>query len=123
MKNEDKSRFSRGRIFLTAGMLASALAVSGPPSATADTFFCSSNTDYFTRRCTVHPNAISRVTDGVATKGHLVGGQYKSFSCINNVCRDNFGTAVIPFAFPMTDLAQFCSLLLKSPPCPGKWEK
>ena len=122
MKKDGWSFSSQGQFFAAAGMLALALTAFCPLSASADTFFCSSNPDYFTKRCTVHPNAITQVTNGVTTKGHLVGGQYKSYSCINNLCKDNFGVAVIPFTFPMTDLTQFCSLLMKAPPCSGRWE-
>lgn len=87
----------------------------------AQTFMCTSNPDYFTKRCTVHPNAITKVTNGVVEKGHLVGCQFKSWSCIREEgryqCRDNFGTTVIPFDFPMTDLKKFCYLLCNNPSC------
>ena len=92
----------------------------------AQTFTCTSNPDYFTKRCTIHPNAITKVVNGMVEKGHLVGCQYKSYSCLkhggNYQCQDNFGTAVIPFNFPMTDLNRFCSLLCTAPPCSGAWQ-
>ena len=31
-----------------------------PPEAWSQTFICSSNPDYFSKRCTIHPNAIDR---------------------------------------------------------------
>lgn len=59
----------------------------------AETYMCNSNPDYFSKRCTVHPNAISKVFDGVIEKGHLVGCQFKSYSCMKYEgkyqCRDN----------------------------------
>lgn len=92
----------------------------------AVTYMCSSNPDYFSKRCTVHPYAITKVTDGNVEKGHLVGCQFRSFSCLKiegkYECRDNFGTAIIPFDFPMTDLKRFCGLLCNNPSCSGNWE-
>ena len=92
----------------------------------AETYMCSSNPDYFSKRCTVHPNAISKVFDGVIEKGHLVGCQFKSYSCMKYEgkyqCRDNFGVAVIPFDFSMNDLKRFCSLLCTNPVCASGWE-
>lgn len=97
-----------------------------PCGALARTFTCTSNPDYFTKRCTVHPNAITKVVNGMVEKGHLVGCQNKSFSCIKSdgkyQCRDNFGAAIIPFDFPMTDLNRFCSLLCTAPPCSSAWQ-
>lgn len=92
----------------------------------AQTFMCTSNPDYFTKRCTIHPNAITRVVNGMIEKGHLVGCQYKSYSCIKvdgkYQCRDNYGTTMIPFDFPMSDLKSFCNLLCTAPSCTGTWE-
>lgn len=95
----------------------------------AYTFMCVSNPDYFSKRCTVNPDAITKVTDGVVYKGHLVGCQFKSFSCMPKMgstpaqCRDNFGSAEIPFDFQMSDLEKFCYLLCKNPECSaGGWK-
>ncbi len=97
-----------------------------PYDALAQTFICNSNPDYFSKRCTIHPNAITKVTNGVVEKGHLVGCQFKSWSCLKldgrYQCRDNYGTAVIPFDFPMTDLKMFCNLLCTNPACTGDWQ-
>lgn len=93
-----------------------------PFSAQAQTFMCASNPDYFTKRCTIHPYAITKVTNGIVEKGHLVGCQFKSYSCLKldgkYQCRDNYGTAVIPFDFSMNDLKKFCALLCTNPACP-----
>jgi len=104
------------------GVLMAAVLLFPHADSAAQTFICSSNPDYFTKRCSIHPNAITRVINGVAIKGHLVGCQFKSYSCIDNVCKDNFGAAGVPYNFPMTDLSRFCYLLCNAPPCPGKWE-
>jgi hypothetical protein len=78
--------------------------------------------------CTVLPNAVTKVTDGVAEKGHLVGCRGRSYTCLNfngrYECRDNAGTTVIPFDFPMTEHTKFCSLLCATPECgDGEWTK
>lgn len=97
-----------------------------PCGALAQTFLCSSNPDYFSKRCTIHPNAITKVTNGLVEKGHLVGCQFKSWSCLKfdgkYQCRDNYGTAVVPFDFPMTDLKRFCNLLCTNPVCTSDWQ-
>jgi len=97
-----------------------------PCGALAQTFTCATNPDYFSKRCTVHPYAITKVVNGVVEKGHLVGCQFKSWSCIREEgryqCRDNYGSTVIPFDFPMTDLNRFCSLLCTAPPCSETWQ-
>lgn len=97
-----------------------------PPEAWSQTFICSSNPDYFSKRCTIHPNAITKVTNGVVEKGHLVGCQYKSWSCLKldgkYQCKDNFGTAVVPFDFSMSDLKRFCNLLCTNPACTVDWQ-
>lgn len=110
------------RPFSAIGILAIILVCSWPLSTLATTLICNSNPDYFTKRCTVHPNAITRIEDGKMIKGHLVGCQFKSFSCFNNVCKDNFGAAMFPFSFPMTDLDKFCELLCKNPSCTTAWQ-
>jgi hypothetical protein len=92
-----------------------------PCIASAQIFTCNNNPDYFTKRCTIHPNAITKVVKGMVVKGHLVGCQFKSYSCLGTQCQDNFGTAVVPFDFPMTDLNSFCSLLCKAPACTELW--
>ncbi len=78
--------------------------------------------------CTVQPNAVTKVADGVTEKGHLIGCQGKSYVCLkfngNYECRDTSGKAVIPFDFPMTDHAKFCNLLCATPQCAdGEWKK
>lgn len=87
---------------------------------------CNSNPDYYSKRCTVHPNAITRVTDGRVEKGHLVGCQFKSYTCIKSngkyQCADNYGAVKVPFDFAMTDLDKFCTLLCTNPSCTGRWE-
>lgn len=93
-----------------------------PCIASARTFICNSNPDYFSKRCTVHPNAITKIVNGMVVKGHLVGCQFKSYSCLGNKCQDNYGTAAIPFDFPMTDLNKFCSLLCTTPTCTEPWQ-
>jgi MFS family permease len=79
-------------------------------------------------RCTVLPNAVTKVSDGVTEKGHLVGCQGKSYACLKfsgkYECRDTSGKAVIPFDFPMTDHFRFCGLLCTTPQCAGgEWKK
>jgi hypothetical protein len=95
-------------------------------TACAQTFICNNIPDYFTKRCTIHPYAITRVVNGMVEKGHLVGCQFKSWSCLKldgrYQCKDNYGTAVVPFDFPMTDLSRFCSLLCTAPSCTGTWQ-
>ena len=106
------------------GVIVALLAL--PYMAAAQTLMCPNNPDYFTKRCTVHPNAITKVENGLVEKGHLVGCQFKSYSCMRMdgryQCRDNYGTTVIPFDFPMTDLKRFCSLLCTNPSCTEPWQ-
>lgn len=99
-------------------------AVSSPlgQDALAASYQCGSNQDYFTKRCTVHPNSITRIVDGVVKKGHLVGCQFKSYSCLDGQCRDNYGSAVIPYSFSQDSLADFCSLLCVNPSCAEAWK-
>ena len=92
-------------------------------TVSAEVYTCPANRDFFSNRCTVHANAITRVTNGMVNKGHLVGCQSKSFSCINGVCSDNFGTGTVPFTFSMDNLAGFCNLLCVNPKCTGTWQK
>lgn len=112
--------------YLAAVLLTAAvLALAG--NSFAQTFICSNNPDYFTKRCTIHPNAITKVVNGMIEKGHLVGCQFKSWSCLKQQdgryqCRDNYGTAVVPFDFAMTDLNRFCNLLCTAPSCSGAWQ-
>lgn len=107
------------------GVIVALLAL--PSMAAAQTLMCPNNPDFFTKRCTVHPYAITRVVNGKVEKGHLVGCQFKSYSCMKMEggyqCRDNYGgPAVIPFDFPMTDLKRFCSLLCTNPSCTEPWQ-
>lgn len=107
------------KAFIGTLLFAVLLAAAGNVSAV--TFSCPSNPDFFSNRCTVHPNAVTRVTDGVVEKGHLVGCQSKSWTCIRSdgrfQCKDNYGSTVVPFSFPMTDLKAFCTLLCTKPEC------
>ncbi|MDA8126335.1 MAG: hypothetical protein M0009_14245 [Deltaproteobacteria bacterium] len=110
------------------GMLALVVAALGlwQGRCEAITYMCQSNPDYFSKRCTVHPFSITKVVDGVVEKGHLVGCQFKSYSCLKQdgkyQCRDNYGTTVIPFDFSMNDLKGFCNLLCTNPVCTTGWE-
>ncbi|MDY0361681.1 MAG: hypothetical protein RBR08_09525 [Desulforegulaceae bacterium] len=90
----------------------------------AKTFICSQNPDYFSKRCTVHPYAITKVLDGKVVKGHLVTCQFKSFSCINGVCKDNYGHFEVPYPFALDNYKDFCSLLCTNPSCndPLGWQ-
>ncbi|RJR50190.1 MAG: hypothetical protein C4576_05930 [Desulfobacteraceae bacterium] len=92
--------------------------------ADARTYICKSNPDYFSKRCTIHPYAVTKRVDGQDHKGHLVGCQFKTYTCIDGICRDNYGFAEIPFEFSMDDYAGFCSLLCRNPECfdPDGWQ-
>lgn len=122
MGNNIKRKFSLARIVVTGGMLALAVAAYDQAHADPIKLSCTTNNDFFTNNCSIHVNAITRVTNGVASKGHLVGGQSKSYACINRICTEIYGGAGIPFDFAMTDLPKFCSLLLKHPPCSVEWK-
>jgi len=82
---------------------------------------CQDNSDPMSNLCTIYVNSITKKANGKTCKGHTVGCQFKSFSCINNVCTDNFGTRTVSFDFPMHDHARFCQILCKNPACEGKW--
>ena len=106
-----------GRSLLVIGLPAFLFLAVWHADATARTYMCSSNPDYFSKRCTVHPYAVTQRVDGADIKGHLVGCQFKSWTCMQSVCRDNYGTAQIPFFFPMDDIKQFCYHLCNNPSC------
>ena len=91
-------------------------------NADARTYMCNSNPDYFTKRCTVHPYAYTKMVDGQAHKGHIVGCQFKSYICMDGVCKDNFGSAELPFDFSMDDFTSFCNLLCNNPACDDGWQ-
>ncbi len=116
------------RVFVTAVMMMAVFSAAQRDCAAG--WFSSDNQDASKGKCTctVQPNAITKVADGVAEKGHLVGCRGKSYACLkfngNYECRDNAGKAVVPFDFPMTDHAKFCSLLCATPQCgDGEWKK
>ncbi|MCW7753398.1 hypothetical protein OOT00_05285 [Desulfobotulus sp. H1] len=90
----------------------------------ARTLICQNNPDYFSKRCTLHPYAVTRVVDGQVVKGHLVGCQFKSYTCMDGVCRDNYGPLEIPYAISMDDHQGFCRQLCNNPPCsdPLGWQ-
>lgn len=102
---------------LVTAMLATCTLLAWQYDCHARTFMCYSNPDYFSKRCTIHPYAITKVVDGKAHKGHLVGCQFKSYTCLDGICRDNYGPAQVPFNFSMDDLKGFCYLLCQNPPC------
>ncbi|TYT75489.1 hypothetical protein [Desulfobotulus mexicanus] len=83
----------------------------------ARTLICKDNPDYFSKRCTLHPYAVTRVVDGQVVKGHLVGCQFKSYTCMGGVCSDNYGHSEIPYDISMDDHQGFCSLLCNNPSC------
>jgi hypothetical protein len=90
----------------------------------AETFTCHKNPDYFTKRCTVHPYAVTKIIDGKVEKGHLVGCQFKSYTCMGGTCRDNYGSETRPYSIEMEDFKEFCELLCHNPTCydPSGWQ-
>lgn len=99
-----------------------------PPAPTNwSTYICQSDPDYFTKRCTIHPYSITKVIDGVVQKWHLVGCQFKSFSCINWKCVDNFWSKLTPyevsFEMPMDSYEEFCNMLCRNPACTDGWKQ
>ncbi|SDB41306.1 hypothetical protein SAMN05660653_01996 [Desulfonatronum thiosulfatophilum] len=92
-------------------------------SLSARTLFCNNNSDYFSKRCTVHPYAVTRVEAGNLVKGHLIGCQFKSYTCINGLCQDNYGPFQINYSISMDDHQGFCALLCRDPICtdPQGW--
>lgn len=91
-------------------------------NADARSYYCNSNPDYFTKRCTVHPYSYTKMVDGQAHKGHIVGCQFKSYICMDGLCKDNFGSAEVPFNFSMDDFTSFCNLLCNNPACDDVWQ-
>ena len=89
----------------------------------ARTLVCNNNPDYFSKRCTIHPYAVTKIVLGQVVKGHLVGCQFKSHTCMNGICRDNYGYSEIPYFISMDDHPGFCSLLCNNPECtdPQGW--
>ena len=90
----------------------------------ARTLICNTNEDFFSKRCTIHPYAFAKVVDGNVVKGHLIGCQYKSYTCINGLCLDNYGPNQINFSLRMEDHPGFCDLLCRNPMCtdPLGWQ-
>lgn len=111
--------FCTGRVFL----LIAALTFLTAGHLFARTFVCQNNPDYFSKRCTLHPYAVTKIVDGKVVKGHLVGCQFKSYTCIDGICRDNYGYSEIPYDISMDDHQGFCSLLCNNPSCndPQGW--
>lgn len=93
-------------------------------SLSAKVLVCNNNPDFFSKKCTVHPYSVTKVVAGNVTRGHLIGCQFKSYTCINGICRDNFGTMQIPYSHGMDDLPGFCALLCRTPECqdPQGWQ-
>lgn len=83
----------------------------------ARTLICQNNPDYFSKRCTLHPYAVTQIMNGQIVKGHLIGCQFKSYTCMDGVCRDNYGPLEIPYSVSMDDHQGFCSLLCNNPSC------
>lgn len=85
----------------------------------AGSFVCEGNPDYFTKRCVVHPYVVTKRVDGRDLKGHLVGCQFKSYSCVDGLCKDNYNSnQMIPYFIDMNDIKGFCDLLCRNPECP-----
>lgn len=115
----------RSRLFATGRILVliAALTLLTADHLFARSFVCQSNPDYFSKRCTLHPYAVTKIVDGQIVRGHLVGCQFKSYTCMDGVCRDNYGTREIPYDISMDDHQGFCSLLCNHPSCsdPQGW--
>ena len=100
------------------------LAAAGEASAERKDFLCNTKPDPNFGRCSIEVNAITRTTNGVSEKGHLVYCQQsKAYSCLGKECEENYGREPkkVTHTLAMTDYAGFCGLLCKSPECKGQW--
>jgi len=90
----------------------------------ARTMICNANPDYFSKRCTLHPYAVTKVVAGQIQKSHLIGCQFKSYTCGNGICQDNYGLQEAFFSHSMDDHQAFCHLLCNNPSCndPLGWQ-
>ena len=86
-------------------------------------FVCSNNPDIFSNTCRINVNAVTQKINGVTVKGHLVHANAGFYTCMNNVCTENYKGTQIAFSFPMNDLKRFCSLVSNKPACTGSWVK
>jgi hypothetical protein len=120
MKSKDRGK----RVFWVCSLLfAATLAFAGSALAEEKKFICSNNNDMFTNNCKVYVEAVTRVTDGQRSTGHLVMCQSKTYTCMNGGCIENMGSgAATAFTFAMDQYAKFCSLLCTRPACSGTWQ-
>ncbi|PTN35951.1 hypothetical protein C6366_10385 [Desulfonatronum sp. SC1] len=90
----------------------------------ARTMICKNDPDYFSKRCTLHPYAVTKVVNGNVVRGHLVGCQFKSYTCMVGVCEENNGPMQIPYYVSMDHHSGFCDLLCNNPTCkdPLGWQ-
>ena len=84
-------------------------------------YVCTGNPDFMTNTCRIQVNAVTQTTNGVTAKGHLLHTNSGFYTCMNNVCTENYKDTRVAFAFPMNDLKRFCTLLSTKPACPGQW--
>ena len=121
-KSRKKQIFAK---LLTVLLLIGTILYLSSPHCSAEriSLVCQKNSDPMSNLCTIYVNSITKKVNGKTCKGHTVGCQFKSFSCINNICRDNFGTRTVSFDFSVDDHAKFCKLLCRKPACAGEWKK
>jgi len=89
-------------------------------------YLCNTKPDPMFGKCTIEVNAVTRTTNGVSEKGHLVYCQQtRAYTCLGNTCEENYGREPkqVTHNIGMTDYTGFCKLLCKYPECAGVWEE
>lgn len=118
-----KNNRSQSRIFVLTAVLC-LLAGAAQASSDRKDYLCSEKPDPMFGKCSVQVNAITRTTNGVEQKGHLVYcQQQRAYSCVGTSCEENYGRdpKQVSYNLPMDDYTGFCKLLCKYPECKGQW--
>jgi hypothetical protein len=84
-------------------------------------FVCTGNSDFVTNSCRINVNAVTQTINGISVKGHLLHTNSGFYTCMKNVCTENYKGIKVAFGFPMNDLKGFCTLLSNKPACLGQW--
>ena len=119
-----KSNRNQFKVFAFAAVLC-LVAGTGEASERKD-FLCNTKPDPMFGKCSIEVNAVTRTTNGVSQKGHLVYCQQSlAYTCMENTCEENYGRSPknVSHNLAMTDYTGFCKLLCTHPVCNGVWEE
>ncbi len=118
-----KSNCNQSKVFAIATVLCLLSGVAQASSVRKD-FLCSDKPDPMFGKCSIQVDAITRTTNGVEQKGHLVYcQQQRAYSCLGTSCEENYGRdpKQVSHSVAKDDYIGFCRLLCKYPECKGQW--